>query len=1290
LRPDALSRYQVRRELGRGGTGVVYEAYDAKDRTVVALKTIDSASSEQLYRLKHEFRALADVQHPNLVRFGELACEHDQWFFTMELVRGSDFIEYVRAPSAEDDSLPALPVSGVVAASTPTVVLSDGVPEVTACTASGAASDAIGLADAAPSSRGTEGSRVREQRLRAALLQLVDALSAIHEAGHVHRDVKPSNVLVAKDGRVVVLDFGLVSVAAGAESSSETLIVGTPAYMAPEQVLGAPVGPAADWYAVGVILYLALTGALPLDGSNAEIMDAKIERTPPPPHWLVPGLPPDLASLALDLLKIDPTLRPRAEEIRARLGATPSLVAHRSNDGAGQAFVGRARELGVLSRALDEVTAERATRRFVVQGEPGMGKSALVRRFLQRRATGACTLVGRCYAQEDVPFKGIDDIVDALSEHLLGLAAHEVETIIAGGVRYLTVVFPVLLRVPAIESASTSTRAIGNPAAIREQAFREFQDLIQALAHKATLILFVDDLQWADRDSIALFRRVLFGKDAAPLLFLATIRTDAELSSEIAAFASEAECIALGGLSPDESRALLDAIWSARGATSASKDDLIQEAEGHPLFLAELVRSAGGKPLARGKKIELQEVLWDRIQGRDPIERDFLAMVAVGGIPLPYEVVAGAAEVDPGEVQTRLGSLRAAQFIRVSRQGERRTVEPYHARVRESIVAHLQRRTGGAYDVAKMHGRLARALLANTANEELESGVFAIVQHFNAARETLTERSDLLEVASLNLLASRQALRATAYDRARSYARAGLALVGEQGWGDAYRLARDLHVECMRAETFADDASEPVEAGRLFDLVRSRAQSESDRTDVCVEWISLLTMRRQLVQAIAVGRERLEELGIGLPLKVTPEVLVLQRERIRRLQGGRGTSELASLPELTSIVHEGAVRTLVALVPAAFFLDAALLAWIHTTVVALSIEHGVCDAASFSFSGYGTQLSRLGDPVEGASYGLLGLALNDRFKNEKLAARILFHYGGWHASWVRPFSEAKAMLLRASELAKTHGDTTHETYAATVLSVVTFCESADLAEVQKTGAWAAQVGARRKDFDMASVAETHERYAAALRTGPALVANLGREGSSDADFRARLGAKTPTALFYYFYCNAELAYLAADFARADALLKEAVNGAHVIFGLPTTVELCLLECLVAAKSHARASNDQREERARREEEVTARIVRLEKWAQRCAVNFEPHYLLAVAATARMGDAVDTAARYEEAVVVARLHQSSKREAFALELAFTDAAASGRMERASVLRAEAVRAYRCWGAVAKANALECGG
>jgi hypothetical protein len=380
------------------------------------------------------------------------------------------------------------------------------------------------------------------------------------------------------------------------------------------------------------------------------------------------------------------------------------------------------------------------------------------------------------------------------------------------------------------------------------------------------------------------------------------------------------------------------------------------------------------------------------------------------------------------------------------------------------------------------------------------------------------------------------------------------------------------------------------------------------------------------------------------------------------------------------------MKVLVELIPAAFFTNRDLRAWIHMKAVSLALRHGVCEVSSYSFAGYGTVLTATFDRLaEGESFGRMALALNERFGDRKLAARLCFHYGGWHASWVRPFDDGKQMLRRGHELARQVGDTSYETYTATVLSVVSFCESASLKEVGATAEWAHDVAARRKDRDMASVPEAHARYAAALRGETPSPRDLGLAGSSDAELRARLDAKTPTAMFYYLFCNAELAYLFDDPARAHALLQEAERGSHVINSLPTMVELCFLQVLVAARLHDSAPLLQRAALRRR---VAARIRRLRLWAKSCPENFEAHCLIALAEAARMGGRRRVAqAKFERAASAAREHRSAKREAIALELASRCANGRGDAALAARLRGEAARAYRRWGAAAKADGLQ---
>ncbi len=222
-------RFQVLRRLGTGGMGVVYEAIDRETGASVALKTLRAPSAESLLRLKREFRALQDLRHPNLVSLGELVEDGGVWFFTMELIQGVNFVDYVRPDWRERRRHPR------VVADADTAELAPGDPWP----------QAIAAADGNPGHDGA--------RLRRGLAQLARGLCALHDAGMVHRDVKPSNILVTDAERVVLLDFGLVADAGPGRGWTEDNVVGTALYMAPEQAAGRPVGPEADWYGVGVL-----------------------------------------------------------------------------------------------------------------------------------------------------------------------------------------------------------------------------------------------------------------------------------------------------------------------------------------------------------------------------------------------------------------------------------------------------------------------------------------------------------------------------------------------------------------------------------------------------------------------------------------------------------------------------------------------------------------------------------------------------------------------------------------------------------------------------------------------------------------------------------------------------------------------------------------------------------------------------------------------------------------------------------------------------------------------------
>jgi serine/threonine protein kinase len=267
VRPLHLEDYELLGELGRGGMGVVYKARDRQHGEVVALKCVLSATPSSLYRLKQEFRALADVVHPNLVALHELRMDEGSLYFTMEFVDGTDLLSYVRqAELARDEQ-----ATGAYVPSPPSPP-SDATP--------GQYSQrAPGLSDA------------QLDRLRDALRQLASGIITLHAAGKLHRDLKPSNVMVTPQGRVVILDFGLAAELdrQGRHSGTREVFLGTAAYAAPEQAAASSLSPASDWYSVGAILYQLLTGQTPSRAASSRCFETNSSATRPPRGCLQRG-----------------------------------------------------------------------------------------------------------------------------------------------------------------------------------------------------------------------------------------------------------------------------------------------------------------------------------------------------------------------------------------------------------------------------------------------------------------------------------------------------------------------------------------------------------------------------------------------------------------------------------------------------------------------------------------------------------------------------------------------------------------------------------------------------------------------------------------------------------------------------------------------------------------------------------------------------------------------------------------------------------------------------------------
>lgn len=259
-------RYAVESLIGRGGMGAVYVASDRLLGEPVALKLLDlgpGSTESALDKLRGEVRLARKVTHPNVVRIHDLVEQAGEVFLTMELVLGTDLRRILLL----------------------------------------------------------EGGWLSAERTARIAMSLAEALAAAHAVGVVHRDLKPENVLLDPTGRVLLSDFGIAvthdpSISGRVE---EGVALGTPAYMAPEQVEGRPVGPAADIFALGVVLFEALSGSLPFQGDSPVALAIARLHHPPADLGRDRSVPLELAELTRACLRVDPSERPSAADVSATL-----------------------------------------------------------------------------------------------------------------------------------------------------------------------------------------------------------------------------------------------------------------------------------------------------------------------------------------------------------------------------------------------------------------------------------------------------------------------------------------------------------------------------------------------------------------------------------------------------------------------------------------------------------------------------------------------------------------------------------------------------------------------------------------------------------------------------------------------------------------------------------------------------------------------------------------------------------------------------------------------------------
>ena len=837
------ARFRILRRVGEGGMGVVYEALDLDTDTRVALKTVSARSDGSLLRFKNEFRALQGIEHPNLVSLFELTQAAGRCFFTMELVDGVDFLRHVR--SGDDDALGRR-------SDHPTRQL-------------------LPSAGAAPLPAGAVGAlgRCDERALRAALEQLAHGLTALHRAGKVHRDIKPSNILVDGAGRVVILDFGLV---ADISVAGDDDLAGTVAFMAPEQGTRAPITPAADWYSFGMLLYVALTGREPFAGPPPEVLTLKRTVDPLPPNMLSDGVPPDLDQLCMALLSRTPAARPNGRQVLEWLRA--GRPADEVEPTAARLFVGRRQPLAELAAAFEDARAGRAVS-LLIDGESGVGKTTLVQHFLhavRRDSPEALLLGGRCYERESVPYKAFDEIIDALGRFLSAQPRAQVAALLPTELGPVAQIFPALASMLDTQGAASEERPAGDPQAVRRSVFAAVREIVRRIAALRPLVLHIDDLHWADEDSLLLLEALLRGPDAPALLLVATVRqASASVSPQTLALRvpGDVRRLHLATLPPDEARALAaELLRIASRAAPLEEETIAREAAGHPLFIEALVQHRLTVGSHDGPA-RLEEALWSRIARLPSGAHRLLEVVAVAGRPLEQDVAAAAVDLEWCEFSRQLALLRACHLLRTSGPRPVDRVDTYHDRVRETVVAHLDVEARRSW-----HQRLAGAFEWQERGDPETVGLH------------LREAGERARAIRYFGLAAERAQEALAFERAARLYRECLAL--------SRAATPEAHALQIKLGDALSNAGRGEAAARAYQAAAEHERSPVGAIELRRRAAEQLLRVGRLDEAAALLRSVLDAIGMRMPSTPAGALLELAARMVQLRLRGFGYAERAA------------------------------------------------------------------------------------------------------------------------------------------------------------------------------------------------------------------------------------------------------------------------------------------------------------------------------------------------------------------------------------------------------------
>ena len=910
-------------------------------------------------------------------------------------------------------------------------------------------------------------------------LKITKGLIAIHDAKYIHKDINPSNLVYnRKTKELKIIDFGISTTLQTENVSQQTndLLEGTLAYLSPEQTgrINREIDYRTDFYSLGVTLYQLLLKLLPFSSHDPmELIYAHIAKTPIPPHEKNEQIPLSLSKIIMKLLAKAPEDRYQSayglkvdlefclEQFKTQKRIPNFAIAQQDYCDRLQIpkkLYGREKELEQLAASFERV-CQGNREILLVSGYTGIGKSTLINEINQFVTQRNSYFISGKFDQfkRNVPYAFLIQAFQGLIRQLLRESEASLrnwrEKILAAIGRNGQLIIDVIPEVEIIIGKQPSLPKLDLLESQRRFNL-VFQDFINVFTQpQHSLVIFLDDLQWADFASLDLLKLLAINKNSEYLLILGAYR-DNEVSAshpliqileEIKQYGIPVHDILLKPLNLREINQLISETLNCSVEKIYPLAELIfYKTNGNPFFLNQLLQYLYKRNLlffnfqTKHWQWSLQEIqqigitnnvvelMLEKIEKLPENTQNILQLAACIGNQFTLDSVAKISHQSLSETAKQLWyALNEGLILPLSNdyripllleEGQENSLEKIrtiryrflHDRVQQAAYTLIE-----AEDRKQVHWQIGSLLKASTDASQLSENIFDIVNHLNIASDLIIEITEKNELARLNLIAGNKAVEASAYKAALEYLKTAQFLLPEDCWQNHYALTVEIYQKIIETEYIN---STFFRASPLIKIVENNAKTILDRVKIYKIQILYYVSQNQMQEAIDLNLQALNLLDVSLSETPPPDLEI---------------QTFLDLPEIKDDQKLLAMEMLMTAMPPVYRAAPEMLPQFAFTMVRLCLENGNSSYAAYAYSFYGLVLcSSIVGIESGYQFGQLSLKLLEQFETKTLLSKVYALFYIFIQPWKEHLVKSIEPLNRGVKLGLETGDVDYAAYNA--------------------------------------------------------------------------------------------------------------------------------------------------------------------------------------------------------------------------------------------------------------------